>query len=81
VLPLGDEQYYSGTLEDFMASYDPSWGRLKAISRPAIGNHEYFSGGDGYFDYFNGPGSSAARRATATRATTASTSAAGTSSR
>ncbi|HSD76383.1 MAG TPA: hypothetical protein VLA98_03225, partial [Solirubrobacteraceae bacterium] len=56
VLPLGDEQYYRGTLEDFMASYDPSWGRLKAISRPAIGNHEYFSGGDGYFDYFNGPG-------------------------
>ncbi|HSD80694.1 MAG TPA: hypothetical protein VLB47_08535, partial [Solirubrobacteraceae bacterium] len=35
VLPLGDEQYYRGTLEDFMASYDPSWGRLKAISRPA----------------------------------------------
>ena len=28
-------------------SYDPSWGRLKAITHPAVGNHEYGSPGAG----------------------------------
>jgi acid phosphatase type 7 len=58
VLPLGDEQYQEGTLDNFRRSYDPSWGRLKDLSSPVPGNHEYL--GDhtaaGYFDYFNGPG-------------------------
>jgi acid phosphatase type 7 len=56
VLPLGDTQYENGTLAKFQASYDPSWGRVRSISRPAPGNHEYSSGGGGYFDYFNGVG-------------------------
>ena len=57
----------------------PSWGRVKPITFPSAGNHEYLtSGAQGYFDYFNGAGASAAGRATATRATTASTSAPGT---
>jgi acid phosphatase type 7 len=56
VLPLGDTQYEDGTLAKFQSSYDPSWGRLRSISRPAVGNHEYQSGGGGYFDYFNGVG-------------------------
>jgi len=56
VLPLGDTQYEDGTLTKFQASYDPSWGRVRSISRPAVGNHEYSSGGTGYFDYFNGIG-------------------------
>jgi hypothetical protein len=56
VLPLGDIQYEDGTLTKFQSSYDPSWGRLRSISRPAVGNHEYQSGGGGYFDYFNGVG-------------------------
>jgi hypothetical protein len=48
VLPLGDDQYYCGSLEAFMASYDLSWGSVKSISRPAVGNHEYLvSGGTG----------------------------------
>jgi hypothetical protein len=60
VLPLGDEQYELGSLADFQAMYQPSWGRLNAISRPAPGNHEYGyigtaiipTGGEGYFTYF-----------------------------
>ena len=53
VLPLGDVQYDSGTAADFAASYDPTWGRLKAITHPAVGNHEYGSPGAApYFQYF-----------------------------
>src|SRR4051794_4584812 len=53
VLALGDNQYNGGGLADFMASYDPSWGRFKAITRPVPGNHEYGTpGAAGYFDYF-----------------------------
>jgi acid phosphatase type 7 len=57
VLTLGDTQYHVGALADFEASFHPSWGRVKPIIRPAIGNHEYgTSGARGYFDYFNGAG-------------------------
>jgi len=53
VAPLGDDQYDDGTLAAFRASYDPTWGRFKAISRPAPGNHEYpTAGAAGYFAYF-----------------------------
>jgi acid phosphatase type 7 len=57
VLPLGDVQYEEGTFDQFMGSYDPSWGRVKAITKPVVGNHEYLTpGAAGYFDYFNGAG-------------------------
>ena len=57
VLAFGDTQYESGALHDFQNSWDPSWGRLKARLRPAVGNHEYLtSGAAGYFDYFDGVG-------------------------
>jgi hypothetical protein len=53
VLPLGDLQYERGALDAFQRFYDPAWGRLKSISRPAPGNHEYgTSGAAGYFAYF-----------------------------
>jgi Concanavalin A-like lectin/glucanases superfamily/Calcineurin-like phosphoesterase len=62
VLPLGDVQYECGSYSTFLQSYDPSWGRLKAITRPVIGNNEYHVAGGsdcdatgaaaGYFDYF-----------------------------
>jgi hypothetical protein len=55
VLPLGDDQYERGELGAFGASYDPTWGRFKSISRPVPGNHEYADpagGAAGYFDYF-----------------------------
>jgi calcineurin-like phosphoesterase family protein len=41
VLTLGDTQYECGDLSAFAGSFNPSWGRMKAIVRPAIGNHEY----------------------------------------
>ena len=53
VLTLGDEQYNSGKLTDFLTSYDPTWGRFKDITHPAIGNHEFGqTGASGYFNYF-----------------------------
>ncbi len=53
VLALGDNSYEEGTLDQFNTSYDPSWGRLKGITYPAVGNHEYLTdGAQGYFDYF-----------------------------
>ena len=53
VLGLGDHQYPSGALADFNAYYDPTWGRVKAKTYPAPGNHEYqTSGAAGYFAYF-----------------------------
>nr|MDP8942776.1 metallophosphoesterase [Actinomycetota bacterium] len=53
VATLGDNQYPGGSLADFSASFDPTWGRLKAAIRPAPGNHEYATAGAaGYFDYF-----------------------------
>jgi acid phosphatase type 7 len=54
VLPLGDIQYPSATLARIQGAYHPSWGRVKSISRPILGNHE--SNWTDYFDYFNGTG-------------------------
>jgi hypothetical protein len=53
VLTLGDNQYPSGSLADFQASYHDTWGRVKGITHPSLGNHEYgTTGAAGYFDYF-----------------------------
>jgi chitodextrinase len=53
VLALGDLAYESGTLSEFDAFYDPNWGRHKAKTSPAPGNHEYITpGAAGYFTYF-----------------------------
>lgn len=53
VLALGDLQYEDGALAKFQASYDSSWGRVKPITRPVVGNHEYLvSPGTGYYTYF-----------------------------
>ncbi len=54
VLPLGDNQYYCGSLAAFNASYDLSWGARKAITRPAVGNHEYLTQGGTGCDATNG---------------------------
>jgi PKD repeat protein len=57
VLTLGDNQYESGGLTDFRRYFDPTWGQLRSILHPALGNHEYqTSGAAGYFDYFGGLG-------------------------
>ena len=73
VFVLGDVQYGDGALSKFRASYDPSWGRAKAITRPVPGNHEYeTASAAGYFAYFG------ALPATRRGGTTASRSGAGT---
>jgi hypothetical protein len=64
-LLLGDIQYESGSLSNFNAYYNPTWGVHKAITWPAPGNHEYqTSGAAGYFDYFNGVGVQTGRAGT-----------------
>ena len=53
VLPLGDNQYWRGTLAQYRRFYGPTWGRFKARTRPIPGNHEYETpGAAGYFAYF-----------------------------
>jgi chitodextrinase len=53
VLTLGDNAYPDGTSSDYASYYDPNWGRFKAKTSPAPGNHDYHtSGGSGYFAYF-----------------------------
>jgi acid phosphatase type 7 len=53
VFTAGDNAYEEGTAEQFAKCYDPTWGRHKARTRPAVGNHEFHSGGaTPYFDYF-----------------------------
>jgi len=59
VLPLGDIQYDSPTAANLKAVYDPTWGRVKSISRPVLGNHD--GSGASYFDYFNGRGAANGR--------------------
>jgi calcineurin-like phosphoesterase family protein len=60
VATLGDNAYESGTWEDYTRCYAPTWGRVKARTRPAPGNHEYETPGAApYFRYFGaaaGPG-------------------------
>lgn len=53
ILALGDLQYDDGTLAKFQQSYEPTWGRVKAITHPAVGNHEYLTpGAQDYYSYF-----------------------------
>jgi 3',5'-cyclic AMP phosphodiesterase CpdA len=53
VAVLGDEAYPAGADRDFAQCYGPTWGRLKARTRPVPGNHEYGTdGGAPYFRYF-----------------------------
>ncbi|WP_392544108.1 metallophosphoesterase family protein [Oryzobacter telluris] len=65
VAALGDIQYACGGYQAFLAAYDPTWGRFKGMTRPAVGNHEYLASisgpatdcdptgtAAGYFRYF-----------------------------
>ena len=63
VLTLGDTQYYCGGYQAYVQSYHLSWGRVKSITKPVVGNHEYLTvggtdctaanaGAAGYFNYF-----------------------------
>jgi len=53
VVVIGDNVYPSGTAASYDDCYDPTWGRFKARTKPASGNHEYLvAGATGYFGYF-----------------------------
>jgi acid phosphatase type 7 len=53
VATLGDNVYDKGTAAEFAKCYDPSWGRHKARTKPAPGNHDYNTpGAAGYYGYF-----------------------------
>ncbi len=53
VYTLGDNAYSRGTARQFAECYDPTWGRFKARTRPAVGNHDYGTrGARPYFEYF-----------------------------
>ena len=52
ILTVGDNQYDSGTLAEFKAHYDKSWGKYKSITHPATGNHEWEDNLNGYKSYF-----------------------------
>ena len=52
VMAVGDLAYPDGSKENFQC-YDKTWGRAKARTRPAPGNHEFHAAGaTPYFDYF-----------------------------
>jgi hypothetical protein len=58
VLAIGDEQYDCATTSQLQQSYAPTWGQVKSITYPAVGNHEYKTtcgnqpGAGGYYTYF-----------------------------
>jgi hypothetical protein len=55
VYTLGDNAYTDGTAQEFANCYGPTWGRVKARTRPVIGGHDYGDGsnnGAGYHGYF-----------------------------
>jgi hypothetical protein len=54
----GDLAYMSGSMQDFLRCFDPSYGQFRNRWRPVPGNHEYGTpGAAGYFQYF-GPAAS-----------------------
>jgi hypothetical protein len=56
VLVLGDAQYSTGSLSQYRAVYDPTWGRKKSVTHPTPGDHDYASGSPtGYFSYWGVP--------------------------
>ena len=53
VFVVGDNVYENGTTAEFQNCYNPSWGRHKARTKPAAGNHEYNTPGAApYYAYF-----------------------------
>jgi len=52
VMAVGDLAYPDGSRENFKC-YERTWGRVKARTRPAAGNHEFHAAGaTPYFEYF-----------------------------
>lgn len=53
IFTAGDNAYPDGSAREFAECYEPSWGRHRARTRPAPGNHDYHTAGaSAYFAYF-----------------------------
>lgn len=53
VFAAGDLAYEKGSTDDFNNCYDPTWGRFRDRTKPALGNHEYLDRlASGYFRYW-----------------------------
>ena len=53
VWTLGDHTYPTATLPQLNAVYEPTWGRMKSVTYPTPGDHDYGSiKAAGYFSYF-----------------------------
>src|SRR5689334_10092330 len=53
VFTAGDNAYPDGTSQQFSDCYEPTWGRFKARTRPAAGNHDWVTkDAKGYLRYF-----------------------------
>jgi hypothetical protein len=53
VVNLGDGQYPSGALSSYETYYDSTWGRVKKVTHPVPGNHDYgIANAIGYYGYF-----------------------------
>ena len=63
VFTAGDNAYVNGRPDEFARCYDPTWGRFKARTMPAPGNHEYQEdpAAAGYYGYFGAAAGDPAR--------------------
>ena len=53
IFTAGDNAYPNGSDSDYVNCYAPTWGKEKARTYPALGNHEYNLGNaNAYFNYF-----------------------------
>lgn len=53
VFTAGDNVYETGTPREWAACYEPTWGRHKARTRPATGNHDWYSDSlKTYYEYW-----------------------------
>jgi hypothetical protein len=53
IYTTGDHAYQTGSDKDFKTCYEPTWGKFKARTHPAVGNHDLITDkGKPYFDYF-----------------------------
>ncbi len=53
VAVIGDVSQTDGSMASYVDCYDPTWGRHKARTRPAPGNHDYRTpGAAAYYAYF-----------------------------
>lgn len=56
VWTLGDHAYPSASTTQLYSAYEPTWGRMKAVTYPTPGDHDFHDGSmDDYLSYFDKP--------------------------